>query len=142
MKLMTPRGTHPRASNRRTLTWLFLLVGLLSLPPLIYSLVAEDSAQELRYGQFKKKLAAGEILSVKVGPAALTGLFRPRDSKTAPVRFHTSRMGMEQDPDLPRLLDTKVPEGAYEAENGPSVSETVVAPWSSCVPWWWVLASS
>jgi cell division protease FtsH len=105
-----------------------LLAGLLAIFGAAYWIVAERSVREVPYGQFKKRLIRGEIQSVKVGPVQLTGYLRPERPGGRAVAFHTSRLGMEQDASLARLLDEHIPEGAYEAENGPSLTETLLAP--------------
>jgi cell division protease FtsH len=105
-----------------------LLAGLLCIPALAWWIVAEDSVQELRYGQFKKRLASREVQSVKVGPTELTGTLTEVGPGGRPIHFHTSRLGMEHDDGLARLLDENIPDGAYEAEDGPTLTETVAAP--------------
>ena len=98
------------------------------MPALSYWIIAEDPIQELRYGQFKKRLALREVLTVKVGPTELTGTLAEKGPDGRPIQFRTSRLGMERDDGLARLLDDNVPDGAYEAESGPTLTETVVAP--------------
>jgi cell division protease FtsH len=128
MDMKTPRASQDRTSRRRFLPWLFLLSGMLVIPALIYALVPQDPVQELRYGQFKKRLAQKEIRSVKVGPTELSGELKAVGPGGRPIRFHTSRLGMEHDQDLTRLLDQNIPDAAYEAEDGPTLSETLLAP--------------
>ena len=122
------RASHPHGMRRRYTPWLLLLAGLLSIAGAVCWVIMTPSVQELPYGQFKKRLMSNEIQSVKVGPTELTGMLAPRGPGGRPVRFHTSRVGMEQDTGLARLLDENIPDGAYEAENGPSLTETVLAP--------------
>jgi len=128
MDTKTPRASLPHALRRRYSPWLLLLAGVLVILGVGYWTVADRSGQELPYGQFKKRLMRKEIQSVKVGPTELTGLLAPRRAGGRSIRFHTSRVGMEQDASLARLLDENIPDGAYEAENGPTLTETLLAP--------------
>jgi cell division protease FtsH len=105
-----------------------LLAGLLSTPVLLYWIAEQGAILEISYGQFKKRLERKEIQAVKIGPTELTGTLTVRDPGGRAVRFHTSRVGMEHDPGLVALLDANIPEGAYEAEAGPTLSETLLAP--------------
>ena len=105
----------------------YLALALIPLSACAFWALRYDSAQELRYGVFKKQLAAGAVRSVKVGPTELRGEYLPVP-KSPPVKFRVSRVGMENDPELPKLLDKNVPDGAYEAVAGPSAAETVLLP--------------
>ena len=98
--------------------------------PLAVSWIAtHESVRELPYGQFKKKLAAREIRLGQGRPVELTGDAEGRRDRAAqPVRFRTSRLGMEHDQELAALLDQNIPDGAYEAEAGPSIAQTVLLP--------------
>jgi hypothetical protein len=82
-----------------------LLAGLLSLPPLAFWIATARPAQELRYGEFKKRLTRKEVRSVKIGPTELTGVLTASGPDGLPVRFRTSRVGMESDEDLPPMLE-------------------------------------
>jgi cell division protease FtsH len=89
----------------------------------------ESPALTLPYGQFRKRLERGEIASVRLGPTMIEGrtlVKNPQDGQ--PVRFRVSRLGMEHDEDLIRLLDAHIPGGDYEAEAAPSPLQTVVFP--------------
>ena len=124
----TARSSHPRVPRRRLLSWILLAAGLLSAIPLIYWFGNDRSVVVLRYGEFKKKLNERSIQSVKVGTTELTGALTRVGTDGRPLRFRVSRVGMERDDDLPRLLDQALPDGAYEAEAGPSLTETLLYP--------------
>jgi cell division protease FtsH len=128
MDTKTPRASLPHASRRRLIPWIALLAGLLGISAVVCWVVTRTPAQELRYGQFKKRLARREILTVKVGPTEMTGTLTAPGPDGRPLRFRTSRLGMEHDEDLARLLDLYIPDGAYEAEDEPSVTETIAPP--------------
>ena len=89
----------------------------------------QGPVKTLPYGQFRKQLERGEIASVRLGPTLIEGRLRavnPQDGR--PILFRVSRLGMEHDLDLIRLLDVHIPGGDYEAETGPSPLQTVVFP--------------
>jgi cell division protease FtsH len=127
MESKRSRHSPPCPPRNRVVTRILLVAGLLIVPVFAFWLVNDRSVVELRYGEFKARLAAGEIRSVKVGPTELKGEIQLPGPKIAPVRFHTSRVGMERDEALYAMLDKYVP-GDYEAEAGPSLTETVVIP--------------
>jgi cell division protease FtsH len=87
-----------------------------------------DSAESLRYGQFKRKLASGEIRSARIGPTEITGELKPARATDHPRAFRTSRLGMERDEELAGLLAAHIPEGNYDADPAPSPARTAVAP--------------
>src|SRR4051794_9745422 len=128
MDMKSPRAPLPRPSRQKAMAWLLVVAGLVGIPALSYWMATREVVLELRYGQFKQRLLRGEVRTVKVGPTELTGTLKPAGAEGRPVRFHTSRLGMEHDEGLARLLDENVPDGAYEAENGPTFTETVAAP--------------
>jgi cell division protease FtsH len=122
------RSAPDRSRRRRLSTWLLLASALILAPLSVALVVTAEPVRDLPYGQFKKKLAAGEVKSVRVGPTSLSGELTALSRKGRPVRFRTSRVGMERDDDLARLLAENIPDGAYEAESGPSPLETVILP--------------
>jgi cell division protease FtsH len=123
------RRSTPDPSRRRPpLSWWYLAPALAAVAAAVGWAVVYDSAHELRYGAFKKKLAAREVRSVKVGPTELRGELVPAVPGARPLKFRVSRVGMENDPELAKLLDQNIPDGAYEAEAGPSPAETVLFP--------------
>jgi len=117
-----------RGFSRRNLPWLLLAAVFLSIPFLIYWASSYESAHELPYGRFKQKLIAGEIKKVKIGPTWIMGERVTKSGGQASVQFHTSRVGLESDTELPSLLAKHVPDADYEAEPGPSFLQTVVLP--------------
>ena len=128
MDTKIPRPPTPRQSRRRLAPWLLLAAGLLSVPPLVYAIAFHKSAHELHYGQFKRKLSRGEVLTARVGPNWILGELKEAGPDGRPIRFQTSRLGMENDQELARLLDQHIPDGAYEAESGPSFVMTLLLP--------------
>lgn len=86
------------------------------------------AVRSLPYGQFRRQLERGEIGSARVGPTAIEGVLLARDAQGRPVRYRVSRLGMERDADLIRLLDQYVPDGRYEAEDAPSAFQTAALP--------------
>src|SRR6516225_2252137 len=101
MDTKTRRASLCHALRRRNSRWILLLAGLLVIAGAALWIAAERLAvQELPYGQFKKRLMRKEIQSAKVGPTELTGLLVRRGAGGRPIRFHTSRVGMEQDASL------------------------------------------
>ena len=58
-----------------------------------------NPTKELNYSDFKQKVAAGEVSSLTVAPAVITGTFKEADGKE--VKFKTIRM---EDPDLVKEL--------------------------------------
>src|SRR5271165_6958672 len=121
--------TKARRDRRRLLIGLLASCGLLLAlgAALVYRLPA--AVKTIPYGQFRKQLERGEIAAVRLGPTLIEGRLLavdPQDGR--PIRFRVSRVGMEHDLDLIRLLDVHVPGGDYEAETGPSPLQTVVFP--------------
>ena len=113
--------SSPDPSRRRLPRLWFLLAVVPLIVAVPVTVVAVGSARTLRYGQFKKELIGGGIKRVQVGATEITGeLVRPGpDGRTA---FRVSRLGLERDEELPRLLDKHVPNGAYEADSGLSAA--------------------
>lgn len=128
MQLKPKRSALGRPQRRRFPTWLIAVIAVLCLPAPVVLIATAERATELPYGQFKQKLVAREIRSVKVGSTVLTGELTAVNSKGRPIRFRTSRVGMESDQELPKLLAANIPDGTYEAESGPSSLETVLVP--------------
>lgn len=123
----TPRIAPPRRPFSWSSPWLLLAVALLCTPALIYWSITFQSAQDLGYGEFVGKLEKGEIRSAKVGPTWITGELKVSDHEGRPAHFYTSRVGLEEDQQLFRLLREKL-EDKYQAESGPSLLQTVVLP--------------
>jgi cell division protease FtsH len=138
-----PRLSPPRGSRRGLSLWWVWLLMVLAVPAVFGAIAAKEPARELPYGRFKKLLAGGAVMSVKVGTTELRGELKPGRPGGRLVRFRTPRLGMEHDPELPRLLDQCVPEGAYDAESGPSTAQTVVVPtlvlMALIVGLWWLV---
>src|SRR5689334_24663795 len=97
MDKKSPRAPLPRPSRRGAMAWSLVVAGLIGVPALSYWMATREVVLELRYGQFKQRLVRGEVLTVKVGPTELTGTVKPAGAEGRPVRFHTSRLGMEHD---------------------------------------------
>ncbi|WP_422926128.1 ATP-dependent zinc metalloprotease FtsH [Singulisphaera sp. PoT] len=130
MHSKTPRPAFSRHFTYRNLAWFSLVIVTLAAPFVVYWTTSIESAHELPYGRFKQKLVAGEIKRVKVGPTWIVGERTTPDAKggTVTARFHTSRVGLESDAELPALLAKHIADADYEAEPGPSSIQTVVLP--------------
>jgi len=121
--------TKSRRDRQRLIIGLLVSGGLLLALGVAVALRLQEPVKTLPYGQFRKQLERGEIASVRLGPTVIEGRLlavNPQDGR--PIRFRVSRVGMEHDLDLIRLLDVHVPGGDYEAETGPSPLQTVVFP--------------
>ncbi len=81
---------------------------------------------DLGYGQFKKKLAAGEVRSAQVGPSEILGELAGTDLAGKPVRFRTSRLGIERDEELARLLEARIPGVHYSAAPDHSTARSLI----------------
>jgi cell division protease FtsH len=99
---------------------LLSVAGLLALP-----LWRLEPVRTLSYGQFKVLLTQGRVRNVHVGLSELTGVLMENQK---PVRFRASRVGLEQDAQLPTLLFEHLPSGAYDADAGPGPVQTYVIP--------------
>ncbi len=102
------------------------------MPALVWAVARGDGTRELRYGQFKKKVARKEVRSARIGPSSITGELTETGPDGRAVRFHTSRLGMENDPELFGLLDRTIPD-AYKGESEPSAAQTVLLPAATMV---------
>ena len=127
MNTKTPRPSQSRPP-KRYLVGSVLALAVASSAVVGYRAAFRRPTNEVPYGRFKQMLARGEVVSVKVGPAELTGGLKPRRDGGKPVEFHTSRVGMERDESLAKLLEEHVPGGNYEAEAGPSTAQSVLMP--------------
>jgi cell division protease FtsH len=108
--------------NWRALLWITIPVGV-GLIALIVLFARMERPRELAYGQFKKRLAAGELTAVTVGPAEITGKVRENDRTVA---FRTSRLGMEKDDQIAEMLDRHAPD--YDTEAGPGAVQSYALP--------------
>jgi cell division protease FtsH len=104
------------------------------------------SPRMLHYGQFRRRLAEGGIASARVGATAIEGRLTETDARGRPIRYRVSRVGMEHDEELIRLLDAHIPGGEYEAEAGPSSLQNAALPLLllivMLVSFSWILARS
>jgi cell division protease FtsH len=105
--------------------WLLVLISVVIALAGGLGWLLRDRSSVLTYGQFRARLLAGQIRSVRVGRTELSGVFDQAGRQTP---FRTSRLGMEHDDELVSLLARHVPEGRYEAEPGPTVAQTVLLP--------------
>ncbi|WP_165226230.1 ATP-dependent zinc metalloprotease FtsH [Aquisphaera insulae] len=120
-----PRSTRDR--RQKVALWLVACI-FLAGPAAVALSRGSGTARPLSYGQFRKQLERGEVASAIVGVATIEGTLRERDSSGAPVAFRVSRVGMEHDQDLIRLLDDHLPDGSYSAEEPPSPIQALVFP--------------
>src|SRR5262249_28860921 len=122
------RSKTPGGPSRLSSWHVLLAVVTVAAPAIVYVALAPRSARRLAYGEFKSALEKGEFRSVRVGPSWITGEYRSPQQGDQALRFQTSRLGMDRDPELYTLLKKHVPGGAYEAEAGPSLAQTVLLP--------------
>ena len=138
--------TKSRRLRRRQLWGISAAAGLLlaALGVLAYTLAAP--VRTLPYGKFRKQLERDEIASARVGPDLIQGLLKEADREGRPIRYRVSRVGMEHDEDLIRLLAAHIPGGEFEADAGPSPLQTIVVPGALFVlmllAFSWVIARS
>ena len=130
--------TKSRRDRRRLIVGLLVSGGLFLALGMAVALRLQGPVKTLPYGRFRKQLERGEIASVRLGPTLIEGRLQAVDPQDGqPIRFRVSRVGMEHDLDLIRLLDVHIPGGDYEAETGPSPLQTVVFPGAlSCSCCW------
>lgn len=121
-RLPFPRGQRPR----RLLLAAGLSFGVVAAGVVALVAVSRPAVKDLPYGQFRRRLADGEVLSVRLGPSSITGELKGADGR--PVPFRSSRLGMEHDEGLAALLDREVPGGNYDAEAGSGQLQAVVVP--------------
>jgi len=105
--------------TRRILTFSILAVAALATAG-GFLFLSQPEAQSLTYGQFRKRLVEGGIQSARVGPTSIRGRLATTEPGAPPVEYQVSRLGVERDEDLIRLLETHVPNADYDAEPTPS----------------------
>ena len=138
--------TKSRRVRRRQLLGILAAAGLAlaALAVLVVALAAP--VRNLPYGKFRKQLERDEIASARVGPDVIQGLLKEVDRECHPIRYRVSRVGMEHDEDLIRLLAAHIPGGEFEADAGPSPLQTVIVPGAVFVlmllAFSWVIARS
>ncbi len=121
--------SRSRRDRQRLIAASLVAGGLFLAAVIALTIGLQPPVKTLTYGQFRKRLEGGVIASVRLGPSTIEGrllVVDPRDGQ--PVRFRVSRVGMEHDEDLIRLLAQHVPGGNYEAEAEPSPLRTVLFP--------------
>jgi len=127
MSTMNRFSIHTRRGRRN----LMVVIGpALAAAAVVGALVValQPRIEDLSYGQFRKRLAVGGVASARVGPTSISGRLAAKDEDGRAVRYSVSRVGMEHDEDLIRLLEAHVPGGEYDAEPGPSPFQTMAAP--------------
>lgn len=108
-------------SRRARRILLFSILAVVALATVAgFSLVPGPETQSLTYGQFRKRLVEGGIASARVGPTSIRGNLATDKPGAPPLGYQVSRLGVEHDEDLIRLLETHVPNGDYDAEPAPS----------------------
>jgi cell division protease FtsH len=126
---MSPAMNSPRSRpQKRKLILAAIAAGALALVAGLAAVSMQPRVQSLPYGQFRMRLQRGEIASARVGPTAIDGRLRAGDAQDRPIRYRVSRLGMEHDEDLIRLLEAHIPGGDYEAESSPSHFQSAVVP--------------
>jgi len=119
--------SHRTRRGRRNLGLVATAVALGLAAIVGLAITLRSPVQDLSYGRFRKTLAEGGVATARVGPTAIEGeLAAPQGVE--PTTYRVSRLGMEHDEDLIRLLEAHVPDGAYDAEPVPSPA------WAMAVP--------
>jgi cell division protease FtsH len=124
--LKIPSGRSRRL--RRKVVLGLLIAAATAASVAVTVLVRQSPIKTLPYGQFRKLLERGEIATAKVGPSLIEGRLLVTESPDRPSRYRVSRVGVEHDADLIRLLDAHIPGGEFEADSAPSPLQTVVLP--------------
>jgi cell division protease FtsH len=105
-----------------------LIAGLMAIGVGSAWIAGREPVDDLRYGLLKRKLAAGEVRFVRVGPTEIVGELKAPLAEGRPsTRFRTSRLGFEHDDELTRLLETHVPDGNYDAETDHELAQSLVS---------------
>ncbi|WP_165252685.1 ATP-dependent zinc metalloprotease FtsH [Paludisphaera soli] len=119
--------SHRTRRGRRNLGLLATAVAV-ALTAFALSAPLRSPVRDLPYGQFRKRLAEGGVASARVGPTSIEGRLAPASPGAAPALYRVSRLGMEHDEDLIRLLEAHVPGGDYDAESAPSPAWAMALP--------------
>lgn len=93
---------------------------------MVLALHRRETVENLSYGQFKKKLALGQVHYVRVSPTELTGDYYVGDTNWRLVKFRTSRIGLERNESLEAELDKYIPGGNWDTDPGPMVAQTAL----------------
>jgi cell division protease FtsH len=116
-----------RDRRKRSLA-LAALFGLALASGIVLSGKLQTPVETITYGQFRLRLERGEVRSARVGPTAIEGLLAADDPRGPSRRYRVSRVGMEHDQDLIRLLAEHVPGGDFDAEGAPSPFQAILVP--------------
>ncbi|MDG3004724.1 ATP-dependent zinc metalloprotease FtsH [Paludisphaera mucosa] len=120
--------SHRNRRGRRNLGLLATAVALGLAAAFGLAALLQPPVRDLSYGRFRKTLVDGGVASARVGPTAIEGRLAAPAAGAPGPRYRVSRLGMEHDEDLIRLLEAHVPGGDYDAESAPS------AAWSTALP--------
>jgi cell division protease FtsH len=104
------------------------VLGLAVASGLVLSGKLQTPVETIPYGQFRLRLERGEIRSARVGPTAIEGLLAADVPRGPARKYRVSRVGVEHDQDLIRLLAEHVPGGDFDAEGAPSPFQAVLLP--------------
>ncbi len=131
---MEPKTSRRRSpahamKRRNVLGWLGAGLGLLAASGGVAAwFLAAEPVEALSYGRFKQQLSRDQVRSARVAAAEVTGELREARPDGRPRKFRASRLGMERDEQLARLLEAHIPDGNYDAAAGPSVAQAVAMP--------------
>jgi cell division protease FtsH len=120
-------SSPPPAGRRRRVVRLVLPAALVLAALATAAVFFRPKPPEaLAYGQFRARLARGEVRAVRVAPAEIRGRLKDGPAERA---FRTSRVGFENDPGLVDLLARHVPGADFAAGAESAVSaEAVLVP--------------
>jgi len=140
---MAPKNSPPTRSRFPYLNSLHLRIAailILSLPPILYFTLTYQPPLKMTYGEFIRRLERGEVKSAKLGTSSITGELKSlanekgnrRGTSTISTpfkneRFQTSRIGLEEDQELFRLLKEKLGDD-FDGEAAPGAIETIIVP--------------
>lgn len=124
---MASKSFQGKDSSRRhpSAWWLVLPAALIAAAAVFGLMTFPGQVQHLTYGQFKKRLAEGRIVSVQVSPTLIRGRLK---TSGAPIAFRASRVGMEHDEHLISELNQFIADGNWDSDQGPMLTQSVVMP--------------
>ncbi|CAN5720215.1 hypothetical protein BH23PLA1_BH23PLA1_02440 [soil metagenome] len=116
------KSPRPRLGRRRPSGWWFLGLGFVGVLALLIPIFTwQGPVDSLSYGQFRKMTVAGEVRSATIAPSHVSGELQAKDANGRPRRYYVPWQGIDQDPELPALLDQHVEDYDYARGTDPLV---------------------
>jgi cell division protease FtsH len=131
---MAPQKSHrpdsktASSKRRRRSPWIWLAivaVVLLPLAPMAISWPGDSRPTPLSYGEFRRQLVGGNVLTAVVGATEIRGELRPASWGGEPRPYLASKRGIDDQELLSLLVRHQV---EVKADPGPGVVETLVLP--------------